>query len=128
MKKEASNFKRSVDILINKNTYTLSYPNTGQLIDIELLKAKIADGNYDVLRFSTNPLFREQADKIDMIATFNVLIPSLREDLTVKSLFELSEEEADELLNVYREQFLTWFIPIKEAIKHPKKQTSQDEE
>lgn len=105
---------------IRNNNYTVNYPNTGQLIDIELLKAKIADGNYDTLRFSMNPLFQEQANKIDMIATFNILIPQLREDINVRSLFDLTEEQSDELLEVYLKQFLPWYTPIKEAIKNPK--------
>lgn len=107
---------------IRINEYHVKYPNTGEQIDIELLKAKIADGNYDTLRFSMNPLFQEQANKIDMIATFNILIPELKKDINVKSLFHLTEEQSDELLEVYLKQFLPWYTPIKEAIKNPKKQ------
>jgi len=117
--------QRSTTITIESNSYEVTYPNTGQKIDIELLKARIADGNYDTLRFSVNPLFQEQANKIDMIATFNTLIPQLKEDLTVKSLFHLSEEQSDKLLIVYNDQFLPWYSKIAIAIKNPKE--SKDE-
>lgn len=127
METKASPLKRSTTLVIKGNNYDVTYPNTGQSIDMELLKAKIADGNYDTLRFSINPLFQEQADKIDMIAAFNTLIPALKNDLTVRSLFELTEEQSDELLEVYAEQFLPWFNPIKNAIKNPKSQTEKDE-
>lgn len=127
METKTSPLKRSITLTIRENSYDITYPNTGQSIDMELLKAKIADGNYDTLRFSINPLFQEQADKIDMIAAFNTLIPQLKSDLTVRSLFDLTEEQSDELLTVYIEQFLPWFNPIKNAIKNPKSQTEKDE-
>jgi hypothetical protein len=110
----------SVTITIEGIDYEIQYPNTGQQIDAELLKAKIADGNYDALRFSANPLFAEQADKIDMIATFNTLIPQLKKDLNVESLFHLSEELSDVLLKIYTEEFIPWYVEIKKAIKNPK--------
>lgn len=127
METKTSPLKRSTTLTIKNNSYDVTYPNTGQSMDIALLIAKISDGNYDILRFSTSSLLQEQADKIDMVAVFNILIPTLKKDLTVKSLFDLSEEQSDELLAVYTEQFLPWFNPIKNAIKNPKSQTEKDE-
>jgi len=120
--------KRSKKLEIRGNVYDIDYPNTGQQIDIELLKAKISDGNYDILRFSTNPMFQAQADKIDMIATFGVLIPQLKKDINVSSLFFLEEEASNELLSVYEEQFGPWYAGIKKSIQDPKKELDQKEE
>ena len=113
---------RTVKLSVKGNSYDVEYPNTGQQIDIELLKAKIADGNYDALRFSSNPLFQIQADKIDMIATFTVLVPKLKDHLNVKSFFDLTEEQSDELLQVYSQQLMPWYIKLKEAVRNPKEQ------
>lgn len=107
---------------IKGNIYEIKYPNTGHQIDIELLKARISDGNYDTLRMSSNPLFQMQADIIDMIATFNVLIPDLKKDLNVTSIFKLEEEATNELLEVYTKQFMPWYTQIKAAIRNPKSQ------
>lgn len=125
---KTSLFNRTTLLTIRTNEYEVTYPNTGQLIDIELLKSKIADGNYDTLRFSINPLFQEQANKIDMIATFNILVPELKNNLNVKSLFHLTEEQSDELLKVYLDQFLPWYTPIKEMIKNPKAQEAEEKD
>jgi hypothetical protein len=111
---------RSIDLKIKSNTYSIEYPNTGQQLDIELMKAKMTDGNYETLRFGVSVLFQEQANKIDMIATFSILIPELKDNLSVRSFFHLSEEESNELLTVYTEQFLPWYEPIKLAIRNPK--------
>lgn len=118
--------KRKTTLTIKSNSYEVEYPNTGQAIDIELLKLQIAGSNYDALRFGASKMAQEQADKVDMIATFNVLIPKLKEDLNTKTLFDLQEEQANELLTVYQEQFLTWFSPIKEAIRNPKAEVARN--
>ena len=119
---------RSIKIDVRGNIYQIEYPNTGQQIDIELLKSRIADGNYDSLRFSSNPLFLLQADIIDMIATFTILIPQLKKDLNVKSFFDLKEEETDELLNIYSEQFIPWYVEIKQMIKNPDKNLNKNQD
>lgn len=113
--------KRTATLTIKGNAYTVDYPNTGQQIDVELLKAKITEGQYDALRFSQSILCQQQADKVDMIATFTALIPQLKKDINTDSLFKLAEEESDELVKVYSEQYLPWYQEIKEAIKNPKK-------
>lgn len=116
---------RVIQLEIRGNVYEITYPNTGQQIDMELLKAKIADGNYDILRFSNNPMFQQQADKIDMIATFSILIPRLKKDINVDSLFKLEEEASDELVKVYGEKFMPWYVKMKEGIRNPKKNLEQ---
>lgn len=119
---------RTVTLDIRGNIYTIDYPNTGQQIDVELLKARIADGNYEMLRLSNNPLFQDQADRIDMIATFSILIPKLKKDLNVETFFALKEEECDVLVKVYEDQFIPWFTEIKTAIRNPQGQIGKDEE
>lgn len=112
--------KRTVTLTIKGNSYNVDYPNTGQQIDVELLKAKITEGQYDALRFSASVVCQQQADKIDMIATFSVVLPQLKKDINTDSLFKLSEEESDQLTEVYNKQYLPWYQEIKDAIKNPK--------
>lgn len=120
--------KTVLKLEVRGNTYDVTYPNTGQQIDMELLKAKIADGNYDTLRFSNNPLFQDSADKIDMIATFSVLIPQLKKDINVDSFFKLEEEVTQELLEIYSLKFIPWYTELKKAIREPKSQLHKEEE
>ena len=117
--------ERSITVTIGKNDYQVNYPNVGNQIDIEILKSKIADGNYDMLRFSNNPLFQEQADRIYMIAVFTILIPELKKDLNVKSFFDLKEEESAELMRVYNRDFIPWFIEIKKQIRESLKEKEE---
>lgn len=119
---------RSVKIEIKGNIYEIKYPNTGEQIDMELMKVKIANGAYDDLRFSQNPLMQQQANIIDMISTFTVLIPKLREDLNVKTFFNLEEEQTKELLDIYNNEFIPFYAEIKNAIANPKKQLNNKKE
>lgn len=111
--------KRTLELNIEGNVFTIPYPNTGQQIDMELLKSKIADGQYDALRFSKNILFQVQADKIDMIATFSTLIPDLKKKLNTNSLFDISEEQSEILMTAYTNVFIPWYTEIKTAIQNP---------
>ena len=63
-----------------------------------------------------------------MIATFTILIPQLKKDLNVKSFFDLKEEETDELLNIYSEQFIPWYVEIKQMIKNPDKNLNKKQD
>jgi hypothetical protein len=120
---------RTLKLQVKDNEYSIDYPNTGSQIDIELLKAKIADGNYDALRFSSNPLFQKQADVIDVISTFTILVPTLKQQLNVKSFFELQEDQMNVLIECYTSQFIPWYIEIKKslqpAVKQPKDQLTE---
>lgn len=119
---------RTVTLDVKGNIYEIEYPNTGQQIDIELLKARIADGSYEMLRLSSNPIFQDQADRIDMIATFSILIPKLKKDLNVETFFALKEEESNVLVKVYEDTFMPWYTKIKKAIRNPKGQGDKKED
>lgn len=112
---------RETTITVNDNTYKVTYPNTGEQIDIELMKTRIANGNYDELRLSRNPILTAQADVIDMVATFSIMVPKLKEDMNVKSFFDLQEENTHVLMDAYEQQYLPWYIKIKTEIQNARK-------
>lgn len=115
------NNNRETTITIKDNAYKVTYPTTGDQIDIELMKARIANGNYDELRLSRNPVFTAQADIIDMVATFSIMIKKLKEDMNVKSFFDLQEDQTHDLMDAYEQQYLPWYIQIKTEIQNARK-------
>lgn len=107
------NEKMTLEIL--GNTYEVSFPDTGQLFDINALKLAVTNKMYESLKYSVEPAFVQEAFQADMIATFNTLIPQLKKDLNVDSLFKLNAIQIDELMQVYEEQFLPWFEEKRDA-------------
>lgn len=110
---------KSVTIVIRNNTYILNLPNTGQFIDIQALKAKISEGEYQGLDSGDGTAFYAKT-LVDMIATYNVLIPELRNDINVKTISELSLVESRELLDTYVEVYLPWISNWMNIITKPK--------
>lgn len=113
---------RKITLKIASNEYEISYPNSGQQMDIEVLKYNITSDKYDVLKFSMDARSQKKALWAEVIATFNILIPKLKEDLTVTSMLKLEEDQENLLIKVYQEQFIPWYKQWEELLNKPKAQ------
>lgn len=125
MKESADGIKmpsKSVSMTIGNNEYTINYPNTGQWIDIDVLKSQFSGGNYEKLKYSYDPGFLRSALTIDAVATLNVLLPALKEDLTVKSLFALDRERMETVLNEFVSKVVPWLDQWDKALSNPEKE------
>lgn len=100
---------KSVELLIRENKYTVNFPKTGEFIDIQALKNKIASDNYHLLSGSVDIDSGYAMLLCDMIATFNVLIPDLKADLNITSILGLSMIESRELLDVYLKVWVPFY-------------------
>jgi hypothetical protein len=112
--------EKSIEITIKNNRYQVKFPNNGQLIDIQAMKNRLANGQY--LNFEWNafdPLMKRAKDSIDMLSTFSILIPDLKKDLNVSTIVALDIEFENELLRAYRDQFLPWFNQWTEILINP---------
>lgn len=95
---------------VRGNEYTVSSPNIAQLIQIELMKVSLSNGNYSTLIKTGTAGAINALDNIDMVAIISVLVPKLLEDLKIpsKNLMSLNIQDAKELLKEYKEQLLPW--------------------
>lgn len=97
-------------ITVKDRKYTIDYPNTGQMIDIERYKATISGDKYDAITNQTTNSSTYSKFLIDMVSTFNVLCPELIKDLKVKSILDLTAMDSNMLLKVYIKQILPWMM------------------
>lgn len=102
------NYQREIVIPIKNNEYKVSFPKTGQSIRIEVLKADLSKGYYNALSTTTGDAYYAKM-LIDTIATFSVLIPTLKKDLNVDDILELELIDSKILLNAYLKVFLPWY-------------------
>jgi hypothetical protein len=98
---------KGLKIEIKGNHYEITYPTTGQFIDIAVLKSKIAN-EYRSLASATDYNMGYAKVLVDMIATFNVLLPDLKKDLNINAILDLSLLESRQLLDPYIEIYLPW--------------------
>jgi hypothetical protein len=97
-----------IAIQIAENSYEVSFPNTGQLIDIERNKKKMSEGyDFELATGSADSAYAKIL--IDTIVTFNVLIPNLTKDLNVNSIRDLSLVESKNLADAYLSVYLPWY-------------------
>ena len=107
--------QKSVTISIRQNDYQVAFPNTGQFLDIRAMKSRLVDdirGN-------------ESLDGLaillgEMAATYSVLIPELKKDINVESVFKLSMVESKELLDTYTEVYKPFFDEWMNILMAPK--------
>jgi hypothetical protein len=103
MKKDKQDLKSEIVINIGDNSYTVKFPDTGQLIDIEQAKASIPSPRNQ----TTSALWAYNL--AIAIETFRIVIPSLQDDLNVKNVYKLSLLESQKLVEAYIRQFKPWF-------------------
>ena len=108
--------------------YSVEFPDTGTMMDIELMKIQLSDNKYDSLKYSMNAMMHRQSVVIDAIATFVFMIPQLKKDLNVVSFLKLSYEQIDMVQEMYVEQFLPWYEEWLVLLSRPKEKPEQKKE
>ncbi len=92
---------RKIAVKIGMNEYALNMPlKNGDEIDIEALKIRMTGGTLKDLAFG-GPASMNAYVTVEAIATFEILIPQLKTDLTVKSLTELDALQFKPVLKAY---------------------------
>lgn len=110
----------SVFISLLNSEYEVKLPNTGQELDVAILLQQMSNEKYESFKLSYLPSMQREAVKLETMAYFNVLIPKLKADLTVKSLYELKRDQMDALIDAYLNQFLPWFEEWQVTFNKPK--------
>lgn len=92
--------------------YEISFPNIGQMMDIEQSKMSLTNNRY--IDFALSPLKNHQfiLDYTDAISYLSNLIPTLKKDLGVEKWGEVQPSLSKSIISVYKSQFLPWFKPL----------------
>lgn len=98
----------SISFEYEGNNYEIHFPNNGQFIDIEKMKAKMTDGFYSEMKSGSGNGFYASL-LVDTISTFSILCKDLLKDLNTKNIFQLSLIQTKPLVDIYKSQYLPWF-------------------
>ena len=118
---------RTVKIQIQNNSYDVSFPNNGQLIDIESLKIKMSNDTHGQMLFGTSNSSNAAYILVETIATYSILIPQLKQDLKVKSLLDLDFLQTKELTRTYNKIFYPWYKSWWDYINKPEEKEQDGE-
>lgn len=109
--------KKTKEIVINGNTYSVSFPTNKVFIAIYARKAQLSKEMHDALNYSLDGNAKYASMLIDAIATFENIMPvQFFKDLNVQNLADLDVLQGAELVKVYRDQYEDWFIEWTNAI------------
>ena len=107
---------RTISFQIKDNQYSIDFPNTGQLIDIETLKISLARNQYEGIANARTISADYIRFLIDAIATLTVLCPTLKKDLKIESFTALDAMDSRILLQVYMKKILPWIASWEKVL------------
>ena len=105
-----------LNLTIKDNVYVVKFPNNAAFIAILREKQRLAGGRYESISQMGDIDSLTGKFSIDMIAHFNINVPSLIKDLNCDSLEELDMMVTQELLNVYVKKYLPWWNDCMQTI------------
>jgi hypothetical protein len=106
---------KNVKIRIKDQEFEVGLPDTGQFMDLIARKSIF---NHD-LRVS-DAYDQYAAILGEMVATYNVMIPKLREQLNVESILKLSLVESKEILDTYVDVYKPFLDSYMNLVTKPK--------
>ena len=101
---------RHLTFKVKGNNYNISFPTVAQFIDIETMKARLANDSYGSMVKTGTVLSIKALDYIDMICNITIMIPELLKDLKTNNLLNLDIFDAKELLAEYQTQYMPWMV------------------
>jgi len=106
-----------LEFKVKSNTYTIKFPNVGQIEDIECNKQLISKGMYASLMQMNTKAANDALDMIDMEAFFSILCPDIVKDLKCDSFRDLGVVDYMELKKSYIDQFVPWWTKIQKILR-----------
>ena len=118
--------QKEISFELKGNTYSIKFPNVGQILDIEVLKSSLAKGFYSSMQATLNRDSQFALDVVDCQAYLTVLCPQLMKDLKVP-FQELQIEEVIEIRSIFVDKILPFIKQWRDIIANIGKEKSDNE-
>ena len=102
-------------VKIDENSYPVTFPNVGQMMDIESMKYALTGNRYKEMALSTVRSTLYVLDLVDAIATFSVMIPDLIKDLTINNLLDMNPLESKKIVSAHKKYYKEFYKPLLDA-------------
>lgn len=99
----------SILVKIMGTSYSVGFPTVQQHMEIESLKHQFSNGQYgDMVRTGTKSA-TVNLDIVDAVSTFQVLVPEIKDKLTMKSLSTMDMSVGLSLANSFAKVYYPWY-------------------
>lgn len=119
-------YQDSFKVKIDKDEYLVKYPNVGQQLDIENLKNLLSNGQYASYAAVGSKTSTQLLDLIDAVSYFSILIPELKEKLSVKNFTTIDPVFQKKLSKSFLNFHSNFILKVEEEIS--KELSEEDEE
>ena len=102
---------------IGKKHFDVTFPNVGQIIDMESLKQGLSSNRYGQMAASGIASNYYALDLIDMIAFYKVLCPEVTKYFNIENYADLDMQKANELLDPFKKELQPWYIKTMQEIQ-----------
>jgi hypothetical protein len=99
---------KTITFKVGENEYTVPYPKTGQMLEIEAMKIALSRNQYNSFAAGDTVSILTAKVTTDMIAFFSVCCQQLRKDLNVEMFSELEQWDNKKLLALYIKTIMPW--------------------
>ena len=111
---------------IGKKQFTATFPNVGQIIDMDAMKQALSSNRYGSMVASGLASAYYALDLIDAIAFYQVVTPEVGRFFNIANYSELSVEEVKDLLDAFKEQIQPWYIETMNEVRGLAKKSMED--
>ena len=102
---------------IGEKSFTVSFPNVGQIIDVESLKQALTGGRYGVMASSGVASMYYALDIVDAIAFLQVCVPEIAKYYDIRNYTSMSPEKVQEFVSVYQNEIKPWYDGVMKSLK-----------
>jgi hypothetical protein len=108
--------QKKITISLQDNEIEISYPKSGEFIDIATLKTKMTGGNYSRLQIQNSHDSGLATKLVDAYSFFSITIPDIKKILNLASLYDLEVLDSLELIDVYENIVIPWLAEWSDAL------------
>jgi hypothetical protein len=107
------------NVTIGDTTYSIEYPNVGQVLDIENLKILLSGDMYSSLVKSVHKTGLDLLNLIDGVAYFSVLADGFKKKYDIEKFTAMGGVEQAQIKQAFVKQFWPWFVKIEQELNKP---------
>lgn len=108
---------RECKFKIGEKSFTVKFPNVGQIIDIESLKQALTNNRYGVMAASGVTSMYYALDIVDAISFYQAVAPSVSKYYDIKSYTSLAPEDMKDLTEAYTSTIKPWYDKVMSELK-----------
>lgn len=109
--------ERSKKFKIGEHQFVATFPNVGQIIDLESYKQSFTNGKYGQMAMSGIASQYFALDLIDAIVFYQVVTPEVGKYFDISNYASIPLDKAKKFIEVYQREIKPWFDKTMNELK-----------